>query len=38
MLMHRPAVSKYGVIFRQRYEEVGLPCRNTIGSPEPFSI
>ena len=25
------------MMFRHRYDEVGLPCRNTMGAPEPTS-
>src|SRR5262245_35980570 len=35
--MHRPSGSKRGNTLRQRYDEVGLPCSSTIGSPSPTS-
>src|SRR5215831_18434129 len=33
--MQRPSGSRCGKTLRQRYEEVGLPCSSTIGSPSP---
>src|SRR5271155_4468661 len=35
--MHRAYGSRCGMMLRHRYEEVGLPWRKTIGSPEPVS-
>src|SRR5437899_994103 len=33
----RPAPSSRAMTLRHRYDDVGLPCRNTIGSPTPTS-
>ena len=33
--MQRPSGCRCGMTLRQRYEEVGLPCSSTIGSPSP---
>jgi hypothetical protein len=38
MAMHLPEEVKYGIMLRHRYEEVGLPCKKRMGSPEPISI
>ena len=35
--MQRPSRSRCGMTLRQRYDDVGLPCRKTIGSPLPTS-
>src|SRR5262252_2088054 len=35
--MQRPNGSRYGNTLRQRYDEVGLPCSSTMGSPLPTS-
>src|SRR5215469_7598792 len=35
--MQRPRCCKCGKTLRHRYDEVGLPCRKTIGSPSPTS-
>src|SRR5215469_12045460 len=35
--MQRPSGCKCGNTLRQRYEEVGLPCNSTMGSPSPTS-
>src|SRR5215471_5575692 len=35
--MQRPSGCRYGNMLRQRYDEVGLPCSNTMGSPSPTS-
>jgi hypothetical protein len=35
--MQRPSGCKCGNTLRQRYDEVGLPCRSTMGSPSPTS-
>src|SRR5262245_46605019 len=35
--MQRPSGCRYGNMLRQRYDEVGLPCSNTMGSPSPIS-
>src|SRR5215475_5622759 len=35
--MQRPRGCRYGNTLRQRYDEVGLPCSSTIGSPFPTS-
>src|SRR5215469_14920787 len=35
--MQRPRGCKCGSTLRQRYDEVGLPCSSTIGSPSPTS-
>src|SRR5215471_21252592 len=35
--MQRPNGSRYGSTLRQRYDEVGLPCSSTMGSPLPTS-
>src|SRR5580700_9091679 len=34
---HRACGERYGMTLRHRYDEVGLPCRKTTGSPEPVS-
>src|SRR6266446_1631240 len=34
---HRASGATCGMILRHRYDEVGLPCRNTTGSPLPVS-
>jgi hypothetical protein len=34
---HRYASDRCGMTFRHRYDEVGLPCRNTTGAPLPVS-
>src|ERR1041384_1618934 len=34
----RPRSAQCGITLRQRYDEVGLPCWNTIASPAPSSI
>jgi hypothetical protein len=34
-VMQRPRVCRCSNTLRQRYEEVGLPCSSTIGSPSP---
>ena len=33
--MQRPRPSRCGMTLRHRYDDVGLPCRNTMGSPAP---
>src|SRR5215472_12756100 len=35
--MQRPSGCRYGNMLRQRYDEVGLPCKSTMGSPFPTS-
>src|SRR5262249_136456 len=35
--IQRPSGCRYGNMLRQRYDEVGLPCCNTMGSPSPTS-
>src|SRR5262249_12767457 len=35
--MQRPRGCRCGNTLRQRYDEVGLPCRSTMGSPAPTS-
>src|SRR5215469_3282280 len=35
--MQRPSGCKCGMTLRQRYDEVGLPCSSTMGSPSPTS-
>src|SRR6185436_2472569 len=35
--MQRPNDCRCGNTLRQRYDEVGLPCSSTIGSPSPTS-
>src|SRR5215475_3903945 len=35
--MQRPRGCRCGNTLRQRYDEVGLPCSSTIGSPSPTS-
>src|SRR5882724_7276583 len=35
--MQRPRGCRYGNTLRQRYDEVGLPCSSTMGSPSPTS-
>src|SRR5262247_732601 len=35
--MQRPRVCRCGNTLRQRYDEVGLPCSSTMGSPSPTS-
>src|SRR5215469_10597005 len=35
--MQRPRRSTCGSTLRQRYDEVGLPCSSTMGSPSPTS-
>src|SRR5215813_13213423 len=35
--MQRPSGCRYSNMLRQRYDEVGLPCSNTMGSPSPTS-
>jgi hypothetical protein len=35
--IQRPSGCRYGNMLRQRYDEVGLPCSNTMGSPSPTS-
>src|SRR5499427_5967399 len=35
--MQRPSGCRCGNTLRQRYDEVGLPCRSTMGSPSPVS-
>src|SRR5262249_2100083 len=35
--MQRPNGCRYGNTLRQRYDEVGLPCSSTMGSPSPTS-
>src|ERR1700730_4261555 len=35
--MQRPRDCRCGNTLRQRYDEVGLPCSSTIGSPSPTS-
>src|SRR5215831_9149492 len=35
--MHRPNGFRCGSTLRQRYDEVGLPCSSTMGSPCPTS-
>src|SRR5215831_2364106 len=35
--MQRPRACKCGNTLRQRYDEVGLPCSSTMGSPSPTS-
>ena len=35
--MHRAVADRWGITLRHRYDEVGLPCRNTTGSPAPTS-
>src|SRR5215472_6386258 len=35
--MQRPRGSRCGNTLRQRYDEVGLPCSSTTGSPSPIS-
>src|SRR6266404_3399857 len=35
--MHRASGATCGIILRHRYDEVGLPCRKTTGSPLPVS-
>src|SRR5215813_2516879 len=35
--MHRPSGWRCGNTLRQRYDEVGLPCSSTMGSPSPTS-
>src|SRR5215831_8645226 len=35
--MQRPSGCRCGNTLRQRYEEVGLPCNSTMGSPCPTS-
>src|SRR5471032_3508453 len=34
---HRPMSLTCAMMFRQRYDYVGLPCRKTLGSPSPTS-
>ena len=34
---HRACGARCGMTLRHRYDEVGLPCSKTIGSPEPAS-
>src|SRR5262252_2847712 len=36
-VMQRPNGCRYGNTLRQRYDEVGLPCSSTMGSPFPTS-
>ena len=35
--MQRPTGATCGMTLRHRYDEVGLPCWNTMGSPSPIS-
>src|SRR5215470_14231821 len=35
--MQRPSGCRYGNTLRHRYDEVGLPCSSTMGSPSPTS-
>src|SRR6516164_8921216 len=35
--MQRPFGCRCGITLRQRYDEVGLPCSSTMGSPSPTS-
>jgi hypothetical protein len=35
--MQRPSGYRCGITLRHRYDEVGLPCSSTIGSPSPTS-
>src|ERR1700754_3339819 len=35
--MQRPSGCRWGNTLRQRYDEVGLPCSSTMGSPSPTS-
>jgi hypothetical protein len=35
--MQRPRGCKYGNTLRHKYDEVGLPCSSTMGSPFPTS-
>ncbi len=35
--MQRPRGCRWGNTLRQRYDEVGLPCSSTMGSPSPTS-
>src|SRR6478672_10174839 len=35
--MHRPRGCRCGNTLRQRYDDVGLSCRSTMGSPSPAS-
>jgi len=35
--MQRPRGCRCGNTLRQRYDEVGLPCSSTMGSPSPTS-
>src|SRR5215469_1686508 len=35
--MQRPSGCRCGMTLRQRYDEVGLPCSSTMGSPSPTS-
>src|ERR1700752_1149390 len=35
--MQRPSGCRCGNTLRQRYDEVGLPCSSTMGSPSPTS-
>ncbi len=35
--MQRPSGCRCGMTFRHRYDEVGLPCSSTMGSPSPTS-
>src|SRR5215468_8651222 len=35
--MQRPRGCRCGMTLRQRYDEVGLPCSSTMGSPAPTS-
>src|SRR5215813_9376805 len=35
--MQRPCGCRCGNTLRQRYDEVGLPCSSTMGSPSPTS-
>src|ERR1700722_13348039 len=34
---HRACGARYGTMLRHKYDEVGLPCRKTTGSPAPVS-
>src|ERR1051325_11471504 len=36
--MSRPSPAQCGMMLRPRYDEVGLPCWNTIASPWPSSM
>ena len=35
--MQRPKCSIRGITFLHKYDEVGFPCKKTIGLPEPLS-